>query len=132
MREYKFKGKRVDNGEWVYGHLIYCGITGKTYIFPKDSDANESEKIGQEGCLYIVTFEVIPETVGQFTGLKDRNGVEIFEGDVVRFVGRSCLVNFVQNDCAFRIEVDNKGSIALRKARSNDLQVIGNIHDKES
>jgi uncharacterized phage protein (TIGR01671 family) len=116
----------------VYGHLIYCGITGKTYIFPKDSDANESEKIGQEGCLYIVTFEVIPETVGQFTGLKDRNGVEIFEGDVVRFVGRSCLVNFVQNDCAFRIEVDNKGSIALRKARSNDLQVIGNIHDKES
>jgi uncharacterized phage protein (TIGR01671 family) len=68
MREIKFRGKRVDNGEWVYGDLGFDGFR-RPYIHNLDDG---------EQC-----FSVIPETVGQFTGLRDKNGREIYEGDIV-------------------------------------------------
>jgi len=68
MREYKFRGKRIDNGEWVYGFLIQyengwfiCNFIGDAY-----------------------QYEVDPSTVGQFTGFKDKNGKEIYEDDLVQ------------------------------------------------
>ena len=64
MREIKFRGKRIDNGEWIYGY--YFKSWEKAYILWGTTNDIPNK------------IEVIPETVGQFTGLKDKNGVEIY------------------------------------------------------
>lgn len=62
MRRYLFTGKREDNGEYVRGNLVVDNVTGKQYILPF-GNITESDKVGQEGCLYCVAFEVVDETV---------------------------------------------------------------------
>lgn len=71
MREILFRGKRVDNGEWVCGYLYRLSERLNPFIMLVNSNAE--------------SHEVILETVGQFTGLCDKNSTKIFEGDVVRF-----------------------------------------------
>lgn len=73
MREYLFRGKRVSNGEWVYGSLL--AFDEETYICVLDENHEFMDKI-----------QVVPETVGQFVGLTDKNGMKIFEGDMVKIL----------------------------------------------
>ena len=72
MREILFRGKRIDNGEWVQGYPCRYGWIGKEkdYIIPDYASA-------------LYTAEIDPETIGQYTGIVDKYGMKIFEGDIV-------------------------------------------------
>ena len=81
---YLFKAKRKDDGEWVFGNRIDDGVTGQVFIHAVGNSVNESDKVGEEGCLQFVAFEVAPATICQCTGLKDKNGNLIWKNDIVK------------------------------------------------
>ena len=115
MREILFKGKRVDNGEWTEGYFfkswdkvfLLWGMTGNSPNME----------------------EVKPETVGQYTGLKDKNEKKIFEGDILLKGFEKVLVKWNANQCRWGIYSNNYEICGFNESTQGYFEVIGNIYD---
>lgn len=127
-REILFKAKRKDNGEWVEGCLIIDYVSGQYFIHNNGNSVNESQKIGEEGCLRFLAFEVNPDTICQFTGLTDKN---IWENDIVRNEkGDIGVVQWFEEHAAFMIWNKTKNCVCyLAENDFSKIEVVGNIFD---
>lgn len=123
MREILFRGQTEAQKKWIFGDLLHGTCTGLVWI--------DNHKDGA-----ISDLRVIPSTVGQFTGLTDKNGNKVFEGDIVR---RTCGVSvdfdyLVDFKCGefYLVLLTNKkieGGKELMISYAKDGEIIGNIHD---
>lgn len=125
-REIKFRGKRIDNGEWVYGDLLISPMATRIV---KGFGLVTSDQYTHDGLTHCVGefYAVDPKTVGQLPGLHDKNGKEIYEGDVVTPFSKAWKCEVKWHDGGFR--VTPHGEYELFAKRAGTCEVIGNIHD---
>lgn len=122
MKVYKFRGKRKDNNEWIYGDLLQ----------PKT--INNITEISDCNSIDGSRYEVDPKTISQFIGSYDQEGKEVYEGDIVTFISKTDrnieakgYINYRSILSAFRIEC-YCGSYAI-DANIEKIKIIGNIYE---
>lgn len=118
MREILFRGKRVDNGEWVYG--FYVPVNYAKPLIVTGADIDDYSEIEFDDY-----YHVNDTTVGQYTGLTDKNGKKIFDGDILITHGETLVVK--HNDWTGHINAVDKNDVTYPFLR--DMVVIGNIYD---
>jgi len=124
MREIKFRAKARYGGDWIYGALLKDNVF--TYVLSGNPKVTMGLQITKE------VEEVLPETVGQYTGLKDKNGKMIFEGDVIHVdnydEGWDSIVEFKGGAFAADVEGKDYDYTAIGWLEY-EVEVIGNIHE---
>ena len=123
MLEYLFKGKRTDNGEWIEGAFYaYYDFKRTRVQILKDRTNGIPD-----------AFEVIPETICQYTGKNDRKGTKIFECDRIRFFDEEGTSDYIikwdDYECRFIIEDERGCTDGLNGFIAANCEVIGNVHD---
>jgi len=127
QREIKFRGKRKSGTEWIIGDVNF--INGLTYIFDRSSSAPLNSPDW---------FEVQPETVGQFTGLLDREGLDIYEGDIIRSNASGTIATVTFDNGTFMWDHEPLGYDLFSEPEAEVClperwaTVIGNIYENEN